>query len=72
MSALASLSLSLILLLVAFPLISIGTTQGPPFLWWLGLLTLVAGGLIPPARRFLATQPNPEPTKAGLSEDERV
>lgn len=72
MSALASLSLSMGLLLIAFPLISIGTTRGLPFLWWLGLLALVAGGLIPPARRFLAARSKPAPTRAGMAEDERV
>ena len=53
MSRLASLSISL-LLLVALPLISIGTTRGPPILWRLGLLALGVGGLIPPVQRLLA------------------
>lgn len=73
MSRLAALSFSMVLLLVSFPLISFGTTQGPPLLWWLGLLALVVGGLIPPAARFLAAgQPKPPPTRAGLVDDERV
>lgn len=73
MSRLAALSLSLVLLLVAFPMISLGSTLGPPLLWWLGLLALVVGGLIPPAARFLAAdQPAHAPTRAGMPEDERV
>ncbi len=70
---LVALSLSMLLLLVAFPLISFGTTQGPPLLWWLGLLALVVGGLIPPAARFLAAgQQKPRTTRAGMADDERV
>ena len=47
------LSISFILLLAAFPLISIGMTTGPRFLWWLGLIALTIGGLIPPLQRIL-------------------
>jgi hypothetical protein len=73
MSTLASLSLSMALLLAAFPLVSVGTTQGSPFVWWLGLLALGVGGLIPPVSRFLAApQPVPPPTRAGIADDERV
>lgn len=43
---LAYLSLSFLLLVAAFPLISIGMTTGPDLLWWLGLLSLTCGGLI--------------------------
>lgn len=55
------LSLALILLVVAFPLISIGTTSGPAFLWWTGLLALTAGGLIPPLQRLLLGAPASPP-----------
>lgn len=72
-SRLFTLSLSLVLLLIAFPLISIGTTSGPPFLWWLGLAALVVGGVLPPLRRvFAPAPPLPDPTKVGLPEDDRV
>ncbi|MCK9508862.1 MAG: hypothetical protein M0Q54_10540 [Pigmentiphaga sp.] len=53
---LAYLSVSLILLIVAFPLISRGLTAGPPSLWWLGLIALACGGLIPPLQRLLLGQ----------------
>ncbi len=49
----AYLSLSFVLLLVSYPLISWGTTRGPDVLWWLGLVMLVLGAMIPPAQRLL-------------------
>ena len=73
MSSLLALSLSMALLLAAFPLISYGTTQGPSVLWQAGLVALVVGGAIPPARRFLAArQPDPPATRAGMCDDCRV
>lgn len=73
MNRMFALSVSLVLLLIAFPLISIGTTSGPPVLWWAGLGALVVGGVLPPLRRiFPPKEPLPEPTKIGLPEDERV
>ncbi len=54
---LAYLSLSLGLLIAAFPLISIGTTTGPRLLWWIGLIGLCCGGLIPPLQRLLLGPP---------------
>ena len=72
MSSLAALSLSMVLL-AAFPLISYGTTQGASVLWQLGLVALVVGGVIPPARRFLAPKrPEPPATRAGMCDDCRV
>lgn len=50
---LAYLSVSLILLAVAFPLISRGSTSGPELLWWAGMAALICGGLIPPLQRLL-------------------
>jgi hypothetical protein len=52
MTRLTLLSIALILLLIAFPLVSIGTVQNMEAVWWLGLLALVAGGVIPPVTRF--------------------
>ena len=71
---LAYLSLSLVLLIMAFPLISIGMSTGPRLLWWLGLLALGCGGLIPPLQRLLlgpppsAPKPAPRPDNAQLSQ----
>lgn len=73
MNRLTALSLSMILMLAAFPLISIGTAQGPQWLWWFGLAALGLGGVIPPARRFLVRlQPDQPPTRTGMAEDDRV
>lgn len=49
----AYLGLSFLLLMASYPLISIGTTEGPAWLWWLGLVALLLGALIPPAQRLL-------------------
>lgn len=46
------LSVSFLLLIASFPLISLGMTDGPAFLWWLGLVALLAGAMIPPAQRL--------------------
>lgn len=73
MNRAVTLGLSLVFLLAAFPLISIGTTSGPPFLWWAGLAALTIGGILPPLRRvFPQPDPPPAPTKVGLPEDDRV
>lgn len=72
MSNLAALTLSLVLLLVAFPLISLGTWNDNPALWWAGLLALAAGGLLLPLRRFIGRLRADPPTAVGLCEDERV
>ena len=45
--------LSLLLLFAAFPLISIGTTGGNTLVWWLGLTSLVVGGLLPVLTRYM-------------------
>jgi hypothetical protein len=45
--------LSLLLLFAAFPLISIGTTGGNSFVWWVGLTSLVVGGLLPVLTRYM-------------------
>ncbi|QYX56441.1 hypothetical protein K1T73_15510 [Roseovarius sp. SCSIO 43702] len=55
---LAYLSLSFVLLIAAFPLVSLGMTAGPNVLWWLGLLSLCCGGLIPPLQRLILGPPN--------------
>ena len=52
MSHSAARSLSLLLMLAAFPLISIGTMGDRPLLWWLGLVVLALGAMIPPVLRY--------------------
>lgn len=50
------LSVSFVLLLISFPLISAGTTAGPDLLWWLGLAALLLGAMIPPVQRVFFSQ----------------
>ena len=46
-------TLAFVLLLAAFPITSWGTTAGSNLVWWLGLLSLVAGGLVPVMTRYM-------------------
>jgi|GEM_PF-1823325 len=51
-SKLKAEALALVMLLAAFPLTSAGKlTQAP--LWWIGLLSLVAGGALPVITRYM-------------------
>ena len=45
--------LSLLLLFAAFPTTSIGTSGGNNLVWWLGLLCVVAGGVLPVVTRYM-------------------
>jgi hypothetical protein len=62
MSRSVARNVSLLLMLAAFPLISVGTTGGRPAVWWLGLASLAAGALIPPAMRFVPQEEKREET----------
>lgn len=46
-------TLALVVLLIAFPVISAGTTQDSRLLWWAGLLAIVLGGLLPVWTRYM-------------------
>jgi hypothetical protein len=46
-------SLAMLLLFAAFPITSFGTTGGNRLVWWLGLLSLVAGGVLPVMTRYM-------------------
>lgn len=54
------LIVAFVLLLIPYPLISLGTVGGIAWLWWLGLGSLVVGGLIPPAARYLFSDDDDE------------
>lgn len=54
-------SASFVLFLLAFPLVSLGTTEGPPWLWALGLASLTLGASLPPAQRLFCPPPKEEP-----------
>ena len=51
------LSVSFLLLVASYPLISMGTTGGPDYLWWIGLVSLTLGAMIPPAQRIFFPPP---------------
>jgi hypothetical protein len=44
---------AMLLLFAAFPLTSWGTTGAKEVVWWIGLLSLVAGGLLPVMTRYM-------------------
>ena len=44
---------ALLLLFAAFPIISFGTTSGNALVWWVGLLSLVLGGVLPVWTRYM-------------------
>lgn len=46
-------TLALLLLLAAFPIVSVGTTGGSTLVWWIGLLSLVVGGVLPVWTRYM-------------------
>ena len=46
-------TLALLLLFAAFPIISFGTTSGNALVWWVGLLSLVLGGVLPVWTRYM-------------------
>jgi hypothetical protein len=64
-------SVALLLLCAAFPLISLGATGGHAPVWWIGLLSLVVGGLLPIATRYLDHSKD-KPTDVGMEFDERT
>lgn len=62
---------SLILLIIAFPIISIGATHGIVGLWIVGFGCVVAGGVIPVLTRFMDHSKD-KPTDMGMEFDERT
>jgi hypothetical protein len=45
--------IALLLLFAAFPIVSLGTSGDSTLLWWIGLIALVAGGVLPVWTRFM-------------------
>lgn len=73
MNKLTLQSIALVLLIAAFPLISYGTVGGDSTLWWLGLIALCVGGLLPVATRFLNRGDTGKKARdCGMEYDERV
>jgi hypothetical protein len=46
-------TLALVLLIVAFPITSWGTTAGYYLVWWIGFICLIAGGVLPVLTRYM-------------------
>jgi hypothetical protein len=46
-------TLAFVLLLAAFPITSWGTTAGNYLVWWVGLFTFIAGGVLPVLTRYM-------------------
>lgn len=46
-------TLALVLLLIAFPITSWGTTAGSYLVWWVGFICLLVGGLVPILTRYM-------------------
>jgi len=68
MSRFAVRNVSLLLMLAAFPLISIGTTGDQALVWWLGLASLAFGALIPPAMRYLPEEKKEEEPRGSATD----
>jgi len=44
---------ALLLLIAAFPITSWGTVGGNQLVWWIGLLSLIVGGVLPIITRYM-------------------
>jgi hypothetical protein len=64
-------TLSMVLLIASFPIISIGATSGSPVGWWLGFAALVVGAALPVATRFMNHSAD-APRDVGMEFDDRV
>lgn len=60
-----------VLLIVAFPVVSVGAAHGQEVVWWIGLIALVIGGLLPIWTRFM-DHSNDKPRDVGMEFDDRV
>lgn len=59
------------LLIIAFPVISIGTHNDKPVVWIIGLIALVVAGLLPIWTRMMDHSTD-KPTDIGMEYDERT
>lgn len=64
------LTLALVLMLVAFPVTSIGTMEDLPVVWWIGIALIVAGALIGPVMRYALPEDGDENGDNGGNNDE--
>jgi hypothetical protein len=63
--------LAMVLLIAAFPVTSWGATAGNDALWWTGFISLILGGLVPIATRYMDHSKD-RITDAGMEFDERA
>lgn len=64
-------TVAMILLIVAFPVISIGTTGDLPVVWWIGFAVFAIGSALPVWTRFMDHSTD-RVRDAGIEFDERV
>ncbi len=64
-------TLALILLCAAFPIISLGAMADNAWVWGFGLVTLVAGGLLPIITRYM-DHSGDKVRDAGMEYDDRT
>jgi hypothetical protein len=64
-------TLALLLLFAAFPITSWGTTTGNDVVWWIGLICLIAGGVLPIVTRYM-DHSGDRIRDAGMEFDERT
>jgi cytochrome bd-type quinol oxidase subunit 2 len=63
--------IALVLLFAAFPLISAGAISDNRLVWWIGLASLVLGGVLPVWTRFM-DHSHDTITDAGIEFDDRT
>lgn len=71
MDKLVSETIALVLMFVAFPLTSMGATNGNTLLLSIGLLCVIAGGVLPIATRFM-DHSNDKVRDVGVEFDDRA
>ncbi len=64
-------TVSLVLMLIAFPVISIGATDGHPAVWWIGLAAFALGSVLPVLTRYMDHSAD-QPTDMGMGYDDRA
>ena len=64
-------TVAFVLFIVAFPVISVGATHGSKVTWVIGLLCLVAGGLLPIWTRYMDHSADKN-TDMGMDLDDRT
>lgn len=64
-------TVSLVLLIVAFPVISLGTHHDVTAVWWLGFAALILAGVLPVITRYMS-HIRDRIRDAGFEFDERI